>query len=184
MEVAEAQREMRHVYLDGAVGQAVSAAVWLTSAACATWGSRSAAVLALVLGGMLIFPLTQLTLVALRRPVAVSAANPLRALAPQVAFIVPLVMPLAGVALRYRASWFYPAFMVIVGAHYLPFAFLYGRRAFLGLAGALLASGFGLAVVPSAPFALGAWLTAGVLAGFAVLSVPRPAAAETAPHGE
>ena len=173
MEVAEAQREMRDVYLNGAPGQAVSAAVWLVSALFATWASTRIAVLALVLGGMAIYPLTQLILRLLGRPTSVSEANPLRELAPQVAFIVPLVMPLAGVAMLYRASWFYPAFMVIVGAHYLPFAFLYGRRAFLLLAGLLLFGGFGLAFVPSAPFAVGAWMTASILAIFAGASVPR-----------
>lgn len=174
MEVAQAQQEMREVYLNAAPGQAVSAAVWLASASCATWLSVRAGVLALVLGGMFIFPLTQLLLIAIGRRATVSVANPLRELAPQVAFVVPLVMPLAGAAMLHRVTWFYPAFMVIVGAHYLPFAFLYGRRAFLLLAGVLLAGGFGLAFMPAAPFALGAWITTAVLAGFAALSMPRP----------
>ena len=173
MQVAEAQREMREVYLDAAPGQAISAGVWLLSAACATWVSTRAAVIALVVGGMFIFPLTQLLLVGMGRRASVSVANPLRELAPQVAFIVPLTMPLAGAAMLHRTSWFYPAFMIIVGAHYLPFSFLYGRRAFLVLATVLVAGGFGLAFAPSAPFATGAWLTAGVLAGFAAISIRR-----------
>jgi hypothetical protein len=65
--------------------------------------------------------------------------------------------------------------MVIVGAHYLPFSFLYGHRAFLLLAGLLLLGGFGLVFVPGAPFALGAWMTASILAAFAVASIPRSA---------
>jgi hypothetical protein len=164
---------MREVYLNAAPGQAVSAAVWLVSAMSATWISTRAGVLTLVLGGMMIFPLTQLVLVALGRRASVSETNPLRELAPQVAFIVPLVMPLAGAAMLYRESWFYPAFMVIVGAHYLPFAFLYGRRAFLALAGILLAGGFALAFARIGHFSLGAWLTAATLGVFALLSVPR-----------
>jgi hypothetical protein len=173
MELAEAQREMREVYLNAAPGQAVAAAVWLLSATCATWVSVRAAVIALVLGGMLIYPGTQLILLAMRRPTSVTPANPLRELAPEVALVVPLVMPLAGAAMLHRVTWFYPAFMVIVGAHYLPFSFLYGRRAFLVLAGLLLIGGFGLAFAPNAPFALGAWLTGGALAVFAIASIPR-----------
>lgn len=111
MDVAEAQREMREVYLNAVPGQAVSAAVWLVSAICATWLSARAAVLTLVFGGMLIFPLTQLILLGMGRRASVGKENPLRELAPQVAFIVPLLMPLAGVALLHRPSWFYPAFM-------------------------------------------------------------------------
>ena len=173
MEVADAQREMREVYLNAAPGQGVSAAVWLASAACATWLSVRAAVITLVVGGMFIFPLTQLILVGMGRRPSVSKANPLRELAPQVALVVPFVMPLAGVALLYREAWFYPAFMVIVGAHYLPFAFLYGRRAFLLLAAILMTGGFALAYTPAAPFSLGGWLTAAALAAFALVSMPR-----------
>ena len=32
----------------------------------------------------------------------------------------------AGAAALHRPSWFFPACLVIVGAHYLPFVFLYG----------------------------------------------------------
>lgn len=167
MNVAEAQREMRDVYLDVGPGEAVAGAVWLVSAALATWVSRTAGVLALVFGGMLIFPLSQLILHLLGHRTSVSSTNPLRELAPQVAFIVPILMPLAGAAMLHRASWFYPAFMVIVGAHYLPFAFLYGTRRFLVLAAALVAAGFSLALGPFRSFSAGAWLTAVVLFAFA-----------------
>jgi hypothetical protein len=47
-----------------------------------------------------------------------------------------------------------------------------GRRRRL-LAGVLVVGGVGLAFAPTAPFALGAWLTAGVLTAFAAVSVPR-----------
>ena len=170
MDVRAAQREMREVYANGSLGQATSAAVWLVSAALATWLSVRSAILALVVGGMFIFPITQLILAARGRRVSVSDANPLRPLAPQVAFIVPLVMPLAGAATLYRTTWFYPAFMVIVGAHYLPFAFLYGRRAFLVLGGVLVAAGIGLAFSGVDSFSLGGWLTSGILAAFVIIS--------------
>ena len=34
-------------------------------------------------------------------------------------------------AALYETNWFYPAFMVIIGAHYLPFSHLYGMRLFI-----------------------------------------------------
>jgi hypothetical protein len=171
MQIADAQSEMRAVYLNGASGQAVSAVLWAVSAACATWISTRAGVLSLVVGGMFIFPVTQAMLALMRRPVSVSRGNPLRELAPQVAFIVPLAMPLVGAAALYKVTWFYPGFMILVGVHYLPFAFLYGRPAFLALAGVLLAAGLALALL-AAPFAAGGWLTAAILAAFAVQSAP------------
>ncbi len=48
--------------------------------------------------------------------------------------------------------------MVLVGAHYLPFATLYGMRMFLFLAGILIASGYVIAVYFAATFSLGAWI--------------------------
>lgn len=47
--------------------------------------------------------------------------------------------------------------MILLGAHYLPFAFLYGMRTFLFLAGILIAMGVGIALWFSATFSLGAW---------------------------
>jgi hypothetical protein len=55
MTIAEAQAENRAVFLGGSVGQLVSSAIWFASAALATWGSRTQAVLALVVGGTFIF---------------------------------------------------------------------------------------------------------------------------------
>ena len=71
----------------------------------------------------------------------------------QVAFTVPLAIPLVLAAVRCNVAWFYPGFMIVVGAHYLPFITLYGRRQFALLA-ALLVAGGGLLVV------FGAWLAA------------------------
>ena len=42
---------------------------------------------------------------------------------------------------RDRLNWFFPALMVLVGAHYLPFATLYGMPMLLFLAGILIAAG-------------------------------------------
>src|SRR5438552_2052576 len=51
VEIAAAQREVRRVYLGGAVGSTVSAVVWLVSAALGTWLSHRSAIIALILGG-------------------------------------------------------------------------------------------------------------------------------------
>jgi hypothetical protein len=62
MTVLEAQKEVRTVFLGGSVGQAVSGVLWVASAAAGTWVSSRIAMVVLFLGGMLIFPLTQLAL--------------------------------------------------------------------------------------------------------------------------
>src|SRR6185369_12872848 len=94
MTIREAQEEMRRVYVDGAIGPFVSGAIWLASAALASAGSRTPAVLALVLGGVFIFPIGLLVPRVLGRPTAVRKENPLSFLAMQVAFTIPLAIPL------------------------------------------------------------------------------------------
>ncbi len=168
MMVRDAQQEMRQWFLGGFAGQLVSGALWLLSAACATWGTRRAAVLVLVIGGVFIFPLTQLVLRLMgrtsRRP-----GNPLDPLAMQIAFIVPMGLPLVGAAALHRPDWFYPAFMVVVGAHYLPFVFLYGMPQFAALCALLVLGGLGIGLYVHGGFALGGWITGALLVAFALL---------------
>ena len=169
MLVTEAQREIRQAYIGGFVGQLVSAALWLTSAVLATWGTPRAAIILLVIGGMFIFPATLLGLRLVRRRATVSPGNPLNALGTQVALVLPLSLPVVGAATLYRLDWFFPAFMIVVGAHYLPFVFLYGMRMFGVLCGILVAGGIVLALYGPPIFAAGAWITAVILFVFALL---------------
>lgn len=169
MDVQDAQREVRSVYLGGGPGQAVSGALWLASAALASAGAPRRAMTVLVIGGFFIFPLTMLFLKALGRRASLARGNPLGGLAMQVAFTVPAGLPLVWAATVHRAEWFYPSFMILVGAHYLPFVFLYGMRHFAVLAGLLVAGGMVLLASPGAPFAAGGWATGAVLWAFAAL---------------
>ena len=75
---------------------------------------------------MLRFPLTQVVLRTIGRRPTLSPDNTLGQLATQIAFTVPMNFLLVAAATLYRENWFYPASMIVVGAHYLPFIFLYG----------------------------------------------------------
>lgn len=167
MHIDEAQREMREAFLGGFVGQLVSGLLWLGSAALATWSTPRRAILFLVVAGIFIFPLTQLGLRLIGRPGRVRPENGLYSLGAQVAVVLPLSLPVVGAAALYRLEWFYPAFMVVLGAHYLPFVFLYGMRMFAALAGVLWLAGLALALWLEMPFGTGAWFTAAVLFAFA-----------------
>ena len=68
----------------------------------------------------------------------------MNALAMQVAFVLPLSLPLVFAATAYRQNWFYPAFMIALGSHYLPFIFLYGMWQFGVLAALLIGSGLAI----------------------------------------
>lgn len=71
----------------------------------------------------------------------------------------------------------FPAALLVVGAHYLPFVFLYGMRLFGVLAGVLVLVGVTLGLWLEVPFATGGWVGGLVLVVFAEL-LRRSAAAE------
>ncbi len=167
MLIRDAQREVRTVFLGGFAGQLVSGIIWLVSAALATWVKPTTGIWVLVAGGIFIFPLTQLMLRLMGRRTALSSENKLNGLAMQVAFTLPLNLPLVGAAALYRLNWFYPAFMIALGTHYLPFVFLYGMRHFAALAAILIGGGVALGLYAQDIFGLGGWITGVVLLVFA-----------------
>jgi hypothetical protein len=167
MFISDAQREVRAVYLGGAVGQLVSSMVWFASAAAAATVDPVTGFWALAIGGAAIFPLTQVLLRIAGRPAALAPDNPLGGLAMQIAFTVPITLPLAGAAALHQRGWFYPACLVIVGAHYLPFVFLYGMRTFFDLASALICAGFAIGVMAPGRVVLGGWVGGAILFVFA-----------------
>jgi hypothetical protein len=166
MTIATAQEEVRRVYLNGSVGQWVSSLIWLSSSAFGTWGTPRQAILVLVFGGMLIFPLTTLSLRLSGRPFKLAAGHPMNHLAMQVAFMVPLTLPVAGGATIQNLGWFYPACAVLVGAHYLPFVFMYGMWQYAVLSGALVSGGIFFGLFWQHDFVPPGWFVGVVLALF------------------
>jgi hypothetical protein len=169
MNLNECQREMRSAFLGGFAGQLVSGIIWLAASGISLWVTPRYGMTALFFGSMLIFPLTQLAVRLMGRPGRVSADNGLWQLGSQTAFTVPLNFLLVGAATLYRETWFFPAAMIVVGSHYLPFITLYGMKMFGLLAGLLVLGGAGLALYGPAVFSLGGWLTAVILVVFAFL---------------
>jgi hypothetical protein len=158
MDVQDAQRELRSFYRGGFYGQLVCSGIWLVSAGLGTWASPRDAILTVVVGGFFIFPLTHLLLLLAPSHVPVSLNNPFTSLGMQAAFVLPLSMPLLLPVSLYRLHWFFPALMILVGSHYLPFATLYGMRMFLFLGGTLLTEGIVIALYFPETFSLGAWI--------------------------
>lgn len=169
MTVSDAQRDVRTTFLGGFAGQLVSSAIWFASAALATWFSIKYGIVMLVAGGFFIFPLTQLLLRAMGRPFALPKGHPMNALGMQVAFSLPPSLLLVLWAANLRLTLFYPAVMIALGAHYLPFIFMYGMREFGALAGILMAAGYLISQFVPSSFSLGGWVTAVTLLAFAFL---------------
>ncbi len=171
MTIEQAQWELRTRYVGGFYGQLVSGLLWLVSAGLAQWSGPRAAITALVVGGFVIFPLTELLVRVTGARTSLSQENTLRGLGMQVAFVLPLSMPLLVPVSLYRLTWFYPAMMVLLGAHYLPFAFLYGMRMFFVLSALLTAGGIAIAMYWSTSFSIGAWYAGVVLLTFAAVGL-------------
>jgi len=158
MLVQEAQSEVRTVFLGGFWGQLVSSVLWLVSAALGTWATPRVAIIELVVGGFFIFPVTQLLLRLSGKPASLTSRNPLWNLGMQMAFTLPLSMLLLVPVTAFRLNWFYPALMILVGAHYLPFTFLYDMRMFVPLSAILVGGGVAIALHFSGSFSLGGWI--------------------------
>jgi hypothetical protein len=141
--------------MGGFAGQLVSSGVWFLSAASSTYFSFRTGILVLVIAGFFIFPLTQLLLRLMGRPSSLPKGHPMNGLAMQVAFTLPLTLPLVFAATAYRQSWFYPAFMIALGSHFLPFIFMYGMGEFGVLAAVLIGSGVLIGLYIPAALSLG-----------------------------
>lgn len=169
MKIEEAQHEFRSVFLGGAVGQFVTGLIWLLSAVLSTWVSRGVGIIALFAGGALIFPLTQLGLRLLGRTETVSPENPFNKyfFHSVIAFAATFVLVYA--AMLFRTEWFYPAFMIAIGAHYLAFIMFYGMNQFGILAGILIAAGILFAMFLPDNFSAGGWFTGLLLVVYAIV---------------
>ncbi|GAA1768309.1 hypothetical protein GCM10009747_31410 [Agromyces humatus] len=93
------------------------------------------------IGGMFIFPLATLVLKLMGGSAALPKGHPSAALAMQSAFTVPLGLLVAIALGTYVPLLFFPASLIIVGAHCLVFISLYGMKLFAVLAGALITVG-------------------------------------------
>jgi len=166
MNIADAQKEVRSVYIGSFSGLIVTSIIWFLSAAAGMWRSTGLAMLVLVLGGTFIFPLSSLLIRAMGGSTTLSKQNPFGLLAMQIAFTIPFTYPVIAAATIHNINWFYPAFLVVVGAHYLPFIFLYGMWQFGILSVLLVGLGAVIGMYYPESFALGGWIGAVVYLAF------------------
>jgi hypothetical protein len=167
MLVKDAQREMRTIFIGGFWGQLVCSALWLASAMLGTWVTSRAAIIELVIGGFFIFPAVQLLLHLSGKPSSLKSENPLGQLAMLIAFTLPICMLLLVPVAEFHLNLFYPAFMILLGAHYLPFTFSYGMRMFIPLSAILIGSGVAISLYVPGSFSLGGWVAGVTLFVFA-----------------
>lgn len=169
MDILTAQKEMRTAFLGGFAGQFISGLIWIAAAAVSLLVTPFYGMAFLFLGSFFIFPLTQSLLRLIGRPAKVDDKNKLWGLGTQTAFMMPINFLLVGAATLFQENWFFPAAMIILGSHYLPFITLYGMKMFAFLAALLVLTGTGLALYGPNIFSLGGWFTGVVLIIFAFI---------------
>ena len=144
--IADAQRDIRFGYLNGAPGVLASAIAWLVSGCVAAFISPVAGAVALFAGGMLIHPVGAVIAKMLGRPGTHTKRNPLGALAIEGTIWLLMCLPIAYVVAQYKLEWFFPVVLLIIGGRYFTFATLYGHRVYWILGGTLGAVAMILAI--------------------------------------
>ncbi len=153
-----AQQDMRTGYGYGSSGVFSSGLVWLCAAAAVQRYEVNTGIWTLIIGGMMIFPLSML----IGKLAGISGShtngNPLGRSAMEGTVWMIMCIPLAYGLSMVKPEWFFQGMLLIIGGRYLTFSGLYGMRAYWFLGG-------WLAVVAWVLFALQAGAFYSALAG-------------------
>ena len=162
--------EYRHCSRGGAVYLVVEGLLWLVSATLGTIGLTPFAILFLIVGGMLIHPISLVLTRILGFP-KISEANRLPILNTWLALSIPLGLPLVFMAtLGGRTNLFFPAFSVLIGVHWLPFTYVYAMKSFAVLAGLFILIGVVFGFMFTESFSVCGFVAGGVLLTSAVVN--------------
>lgn len=142
--IVQAQTDMRRGYGNGSIGVIVSGLVWLISAAVTNQYSAKQAVWTLLIGGMIIHPVSVLLYKIIGLSGNHTKGNQLGNLAMEGTIFMIMCLPIAfGLSLQHT-EWFFQGMLLIIGGRYLTFSSIYGIRLYwilgasLGIAAYLL----------------------------------------------
>ena len=174
MTVTDAQENMKDAYLGGGPGMLTSGIVWLIAGLVGLFVGVQASVFTLFIGGTLIFPAGQQLSKLLGRSGAHDTDNPLRFLALESTFLLFIGIFLAFVIVQFRAEFFFPIMLLIIGGRYLTFQTIYGMRIYWVIGGLLAVAG-GVTMVLSAPFVVGAFIGSAIeiIGGLVIINQMR-----------
>lgn len=165
----EQHNQYRICFRGGSVYLIVEAMLWLVAAVVGKAGQTSAAIGVIIFGGMLIHPLT-LSLSRLFKLAALPDTNPLPMLSTLCALTIPRGLPLIFLVIRNGDyNLFFPAVAILIGAHWIPFIYIYQMKTFAVLAGLFLAVGIVFGFIYTESFSAAGFISAGILSLFALL---------------
>lgn len=161
--------EMRLTYFGAVPHTLVTAVIWLLAGLTGDLHSPIMGILVLIVGGMFIFPAGELIRKLMRINSPIREENRLPQLFMLLAFSVPLSYPLIYLIVKQDINLFFPSFMIVIGAHYLPFVFGYGMKSFGVLSLVMVGLGTYFSLSKTMMFSTSAYVTSFLLLAFAVL---------------
>jgi len=162
-------KELRRTYLGAAPHTLCVGSLWIISGIIANYLTKEFAILFFFFACGVNFPLGELLRKAMKIQNVLSKENNLPKLFMYLSFTIPLSMPIVYMACKYNINWFFPAFAVLVGAHYLPFIWAYKMPTFGLLAALIISVGVLCALKFSNSFPMAAYMTGTAMILFAVI---------------
>lgn len=135
-----AQRDMRTGYGYGSSGVFSSGLVWLCAAVAVKLYDVNTGIWTLIIGGMMIFPLSMLTAKLAGIRGSHDNSNPLGKSAMEGTVWMIMCIPLAFGLSLVKPEWFFQGMLLIISGRYLTFASLYGLKVYWLLGGLLAAA--------------------------------------------
>ena len=140
--ISYAQGDMCNAYADGSVGILSSGLIWLFTSISAFQYGDAKAIWVLLVGGMLIHPISTLVSRSLGLNGVHSAKNYFGKAAMEGTVFMLMCIPLAfGLSLIHK-EWFFQGMLMIIGGRYLTFSTIYGKKIYWFLGGILGISAF------------------------------------------
>lgn len=162
-------KEFRLTYLGAAPHSITVGLLWVISGIISNYTSVTFTILFFFFAAGLNFPIGEFFRKLLKTPNFLSTENHLPKLFSSLSLTIPLSIPLVYMACQYNINWFFPAFAVIVGAHYLPFIWAYKLPSFGVLGILIVVSGSFIAYFIPESFDLAAYTTGGLIILFGVI---------------
>lgn len=161
--------ELRRTYWGAVPHTIFTAAVWIIASGLSFYSSKGQAIMFFIVAGSFTFPGGELIRKFMSTPNLISKENKLPQFFMLLAFTVPASYPLIYFACKANINYFFPAFTVLIGAHYLPFVYGYQMTSFSLLSIALVAQGTFIGYYYPESFALSGFCTGTTLLLFAAL---------------
>lgn len=162
-------REFRQTYLGAAPHSLVVGTLWVISGIVSNYTSTMFTILFFFFATAINFPIGELVRKLMKVPGKMSKDNNLAKLFPLLSLTIPLSIPMVFMACQYNINWFFPAFAILVGAHYLPFVWAYQMPTFAILGVLIVASGSFIGYYYQQSFDLAAYTTGSLIILFGII---------------